>query len=355
MVSRRSAAALVGFALALSAAVSIGNARAAPDARVAVLFAAGERPPATFVEALRIQLARLAAVDVGPPLAETALPARVAEAGRVLEARGATLAVWLEATPPEGGAPAGRALYLVGRRAGRALIDVAASPAEGDPESSRALALKTRAVLLTVLGAAEDDGLARALAPPSAPAPADEEQTAAALAPVVLVVEAAGIVHTRAGSSDARGGGAFALGAALRAKPAQGELVATLAAVNGVDVIDPRGTLAASEIDVGFGVRALYRAEYLALGLELAVDLRVARTRGESPVGKVGDETRVVPRLYVAPDLRLVVAPLLSVRAAAGVEVGLVRQRWLVNDEALLDFGTVGGFGVLGLHTELPP
>jgi hypothetical protein len=58
--------------------------------------------------------------------------------------------------------------------------------------------------------------------------------------------------------------------------------------------------------------------------------------------------------LAFGPDVRAMLAPWLGVRLAAGAEIALVRQRFALNSEPVLDLGPGRGFVETALTAVVP-
>lgn len=106
----------------------------------------GDKSQAGFLSALRIQLGSAYSVRVSATPAPERLPERLALATELMESEHAFAAVWIEDAGLTPERPRSAVLYVVGRRAGRALLEVVHSPPPqaGPPHApgARGLALE---------------------------------------------------------------------------------------------------------------------------------------------------------------------------------------------------------------------
>jgi hypothetical protein len=321
-----------------------GKTRVGGEVTVVVLEQAGQEPRRAFVQALRIQLADLAAVVEGGRVAEGTLAARVEEAAAAVAQAGGTFALWLDQA---GGGDF--VLHVVGRRAGRAIVEIVRMPAAADgPETDRALAIKARDVIEEILApaatAAPDAAvaLARALRPSAPPA-------RAALAYTVEV----GAVGA-GGPSRPRGG--LALAAALRLDGAAGmtfELHGAARFVSDITAADERGAITVGEQSAAIGIRLL-AAGRVGVGGAVELGARWLHAEGTTSAGTTGTTSNAVPTVAAGPALRLPLRPGVELRAAVVAEVALWRQRFALNGEPFLDLGRVRPLGTASLLVVFP-
>ena len=117
---------------------------AAQVADVVLVLDAESKVSAGFVSALQIELGDAYRVNVSPRAVPAALPARIALATELMESERALAAVWIEDGAPQ---PRSALLYVVGRRAGRALLEVVQAPDTGGLDLPRMLSIKLAELL----------------------------------------------------------------------------------------------------------------------------------------------------------------------------------------------------------------
>jgi hypothetical protein len=111
------------------------------------------------------------------------------------------------------------------------------------------------------------------------------------------------------------------------------------------------GSVEIHEIAFSGAARVLWtgRRAPVALGGFAHFGARVLSAEGITPLGASGGADRVVPFVTAGPEVRLMLAPWLRLRAAVGAEIALSRQRFAVNGEPLLDLGPARGVAEVGL------
>jgi hypothetical protein len=117
---------------------------AAKGVDVVLVLDADSKVSAGFLSALQIELGDAYRVDVAPRTVPAALPARIALATELVESERALATVWIEDGSPQ---PRSALLYVVGRRAGRALLEVVQAPDTGDLDLPRMLSIKLAELL----------------------------------------------------------------------------------------------------------------------------------------------------------------------------------------------------------------
>lgn len=325
-------------ALAIVLSLAIFETTAGADVTVIVLQQMGQEPRPTFVQALRIQLADMAAVIEGGGVPEGALAVQVEQAAAAVARAGATFALWLEEA---GGGDF--VVHVVGRRAGRAIVEIVRMPAAADgPETERALAIKARDVIEEILAPAAPDDPVRALRPARAPV----RPAAALLYSVEVGIVGAG------GASDLQGG--LIVAAALRTGgPVAGELYAVARFVAGIADSDERGQITVGEQSGAVGIRVL-GAGRLRVGGAAELGARWLHAQGTTSQGTMGATSAVVPTVSAGPELRLHLRSGVELRTAVAAEVALWRQRFALNDEPVLDLGRFRALGTVSLLVVFP-
>src|SRR6478609_1416072 len=125
----RRALAVWWLALLCGFAVLCRARSASAEARVLVLSPVEEAPRPTLVEALRLHLRGTARVELSRALLPAVpAPSRVALAAELVRSQNVDFALWLESVAL-GDETRLFALYVVGARAGRAVVEVARLPA----------------------------------------------------------------------------------------------------------------------------------------------------------------------------------------------------------------------------------
>lgn len=325
-----------GFAGLVFATVVLLEATAAADVRVLVFTPEGEPSRPMFTEALRIQLADIATVVDGGALPSGSLADRVDHAAAAVAATGGTFALWLE----EGGA-GDFVLHVVGRRAGRAVVEIVRMPpAVEGPETDRALAIKARDVIEGILAPAADEDPVRALRPGR---PAARGRLAYGLE--------VGIVAT-GGATDAQGG--FGIGAAVRfGSHVDLELYAAARFMSEVGTAAAAGDVDLAEQDLAAGLRVLGPGR-VRLGGTIEAGARWLHAEGTTDGGAMGTASELVPVLSAGPEARLRLRPGVELRAGLAAELAARRQRFALNDVPVLDVGRWRAVGTLALVVTWP-
>lgn len=120
------------------------EAQEAQGAQVVLVLDADSNVSAGFLSALQIELGDAYRVNVAPRTVPAALPARIALATELVESERALATVWIEDGSPQ---PRSALLYVVGRRAGRALLEVVQAPDTGELDLPRMLSIKLAELL----------------------------------------------------------------------------------------------------------------------------------------------------------------------------------------------------------------
>jgi hypothetical protein len=340
---------LIGW-LALLSLLLCSSAQAQEQARVLVLGVAPAQPSAGLVESLRIQLGHLGVVEAGPMLVGPTLEQRQQEAEQLRVSRRATLAVWVEQEALASGVlEPGLVLHMVGGATppGGRRLSVPPGPA-----ADRALALLVREALPSATTSTSSASAGTARAP--AQGEGQEPDVASVGPPWAFMVDAGATFAAGSGTADPQAGFALALGARWRVDRWLGELYlgAHFMSVLSVDGAD--GQLRAREFPVLGGVCLLYGSEYVAIGGMVEPGLRLVEINAQSPRGATGTSFRAVPTVLLAPELRVLTSPWVQLRAAPGVELPLLRQRFAINGTPVLDLGPARAVAQLSVVGSLP-
>lgn len=132
-------------------------------------------------------------------------------------------------------------------------------------------------------------------------------------------------------------------GLALRRGRLRGELVANAWWASTVEKENASGFARVRELGVAAWARALFAHHGFGLGAGLAVGLRRAAADGHTPANTRGSDVVWIPTLGAELEARRRLWGPLEARAWAGVELAVLRQRFLVNNLEIIDLGRVRG------------
>lgn len=310
-----------------------------------VLSPVEEGPRPTLVEALRLQLRGTARVTLSAAVFP-ALPAsgRVTLATELVALEHVDFAIWLESVGLGDGTHL-FALYVVGGKSGRAVLEVVRLPAESDsPDVDRTLALKASEIVeaalspTVLLSAQQQQNVARRPRSEPRPLAIDEPRFA------------------------------FELGGALHAAPKRGTQVALALGLSWLVALRPLeldarvlGQLASdavsaaphrhvqlSESFVGAGL-GLRTTGMVQLGLKGGAGVLLLAAEGFSEETRTGAARVAVPSLSLGPELRIKLGRRVRFGAELGGEWMAVRQRFKVDGVTVADFGRFRGNAQLTL------
>ena len=314
------------------------------EARLLVLAPEERAPRPSLVEALRLHLRGTARVSVSAQAFPNGSAAsRVALATALVQAEGAEFAVWLESAALGDGSTL-FALYVVGGRPGRAVVEVVRLPAESDgPDVDRTLALKTSEIIEAALAPA-----AVLAAPATRPAPV--HLAAAPPAPAVrrLGLELSGALRSVTSVDDAEVG--LGLGASVVAVPSplafDVRLAAFLLSESVVSGAGRRVRVSETDFQLGVGLRS---SGTVQLGARLDADLRLLQAVGFVATNQTGDALVLVPSIAAGPELRLELGSRMAFSAHVSAEWMVVRQTFVVGGAETADLGRLRGNAQLSL------
>jgi len=143
-------------------------------------------------------------------------------------------------------------------------------------------------------------------------------------------------------------------GMAVAAGDARLEALAVARWVTPIDVTSAGREVVLDEVAAGVGVRGSLRWGRFGAGIELEPGVRFIDARGRSPDGRTGSLFRVVPVARGGLSARAVLAPRIELRVFAGVEVALIRQRFSVLGERVVDLGRARGVCDISLVVSAP-
>lgn len=336
----RRALAVWWLALLAGLVVIGGSRRALAEARVLVLSPVEERPRPTLIEALRLHLRGTARVELSRALLPAVpAPSRVALAAELVRSQGVDFALWLESVAL-GNETRFFALYVVGARDGRAVLEVARLPAQVDsPDVDRTLALKASEIIEVSL--AGSSPLSNRPAPTAtelpAPAPSKSPEPLAPEAPRHVALELGGILSGASLQSTQSG---LALGASWLFATAPLEMDVRLFGQLWTDTVATRPGLrvhvADTFVGAGFGARSTGTVQ---LGMQLALGSHLLRAEGFAAGASTGTATLGLPSLSFGPELRLRLGRRISFGAGAYAEWMAIRQSFDVGGVPVEDWG----------------
>jgi hypothetical protein len=309
------------------------------EARLLVLSPEEQAPRPTLVEALRLHLRGTARVEPSSAAFPAAMAARrVAVATGIVNGEHADFAIWLESVALGDGTTL-FALYVVGSRAGRAIVEVVRLPAEIDgPDIDRALALKASEIVEAALVApiiGPTPALQRTASPPALPEPPR------------WGFELSGALRGASSATDSEAGFGLGVSHLLALRPL--ELDARLSALLLSDsVVNAERRVRLSETDAAFGL-GLRSTGIVQLGARLELDARVLRAHGFADQEETGSALVLVPAVGLGPELRLRLGRHMSFSAQIGAEWMLVQQSFVVDGISMADLGRIRGNAQLSL------
>ncbi len=323
--------------------------------RVLFLTSESTPEPERFVELLGIQLSRIATVEVGPAIIDGHLSEKVEMAVDEVDAREATVAVWIERGDKRKGKRIEFVLHIVGRRQGRLMVEVFRLPAREGPDLDRTLALKVGEVLDKMLVPLEPepsvtwvDPTATERLPPVEPKPKLEPPGLRFLAEVG-VRGSAGL-----DAPEAAAGVYLAVGVRRPVADFIGEVYVSGGIDSGANTVVPEGTVDTDEIVAAVGARLLSPIGRLHLGAQLEVGLRFITADGVTPRGREGSESVLLPVVLGSLEARWLLRSSFVLRAAAGVEYSPDRLSLTVNSEPVVDLGRVRPVAQLAVVFLIP-
>ena len=281
------------------------------------------------------------------------LKERLEAVGKPLAERHAQVGVWVERVEATGESPE-FLVYVVTPRQGRVLVEVVRLPGPESPETERALALKVREVIDSVMLPGAGPELAAPLRV-ERPAPPVASARPSASTRWAAVMEA-GFTGESAGNAayDPQIGAALGVGARARRAHWAGEVLLTAGWSNGAHSERGRARVETDELELGLALRALHASESLAAGVDAALGARGVRADGTAADGRTGRSTKIVPTLRLGPEVRVILSQNVALRAAGGLDYALVHQSFSVAGEVVSDLGRVRGAGWVGLVAALP-
>ena len=290
------------------------------QARVLVLSPVEESPRPTLVEALRLHLRGTARVEVSAALFP-AVPAasRVTLATELVGSQHFDFAIWLESVALGDGTRL-FALYVVGGKQGRAVLEVVRLPAEADtPDVDRTLALKASEVVEAALANASELAAAPRNARPLSLVPAHAELVNARR----LGLELGGALRGQSHSETQVG---LDVGVSLLAGTDPVEMDARLVGQFLTDMLvtSPHRHVRVAETFIGAGLGARSTGT-IQVGAKLGLGVRLLRAEGFSEDVRTGSALLAVPSLSLGPELRLRLSPRISFGAEVAGEWMAIR------------------------------
>ena len=305
---------------------------AAQVADVVLVLDAESKVSAGFVSALQIELGDAYRVYVAPRAVPTSLPARIALATELVETERALATCWIEDGSPQ---PRSALLYVVGRRAGRALLEVVQAPDTGELDLPRMLSIKL-AELLSQLRS----GTSHPLAPPPAPRlqpPAAEPEAASQR------VWGALFLGPRFDVGLGTGWSRFGMGAALSPELSFGRL--RLALGLGIDWYPSlRVRSNSSEVSLSEATPRVFAGvgwftNGVAFAFQAGPTWSFMSVRGRTPMGLEQGDTLDTLGVSFALSAERSFVPTLSLGARIELHMAERRLHFDVNQEPVLDRG----------------
>jgi len=314
-----------------------------------------ERPPARaeLRSTLQIQLIGVAELGVRSDEAgDDTTVARIARGGALARAEGALAVVWVDPPLSRSDGATDVVLYIVGERAGRALVEVVHVPGSAGPELDRSLALKVREVVSDMLRAQANAPTEALLVKPkpARPKPAPPEPAAEGGGPSAAPTRWGLALY--AGPRLSLQPGPVRLGLGVGGGPMLARAHYMLSATLALDVF-PEVTARAAQREVR------YYELLPKLQLELAWSFGVVRAGAHAGVGMsaiqatgstfaeaLGRELEHTESvrlwlLQVGLDVELPIASALALRARAELQALARRQYLAVDRDVLVDLGRV--------------
>jgi hypothetical protein len=304
-------------------------------------------------EALVIQLA-----DSGPEVHTRALSRgddAEAQARSLLRAGAGRMVIW--SLRVNGGAHDLRCVFQHGQA-----VDSTTTRLQGawGPALERTIALKVRELLDEQARAAPDPEKAPSNRPDPAPAPAARRLPPAqpALPPApspqpAMVISPLVELGVRGMTASGNGGAQAALGVAAGAAIAKGanraELWLGVLWLSPLQATTMAGHVSTDEWKPELSVHALRRVDPSWLGGYLSFALRVVGAEGTTAAGEGGDRTQTVPALGAGAEGRLRLTGALWARCALGAELALKAQSFAVDQQTVLELGTLRAQAELSL------
>lgn len=355
----------------LPALVALTSLTLAPDGKpsVAVLSADRASLSTAFVESMRIQLTSMASVDAGPALSGRTQREKADQAHLYLMKTGATIAVWEERRIDPLTGRAEIVVHAVTRESPSDAVEVARVATSGAPEDDRVLALKVGELLFQVLSVAKsEEELAAALEsrrlatppakvpPPPPPPPPAPKRRPARLEPARTraFAEAGGGLRVDSRFASPRVGGKLLVGVGLQRQAWRLELAAGARRLTDLQLRADNGWLTLRETNVGAGLRGLWSANALSLGLGVTFSADYLAAAATSLDGRQGAAQKLGFCWGIGPEGRLRIAPQLEMRALIALETALYEQRFAIEATPVERHDASRGTAELSLSFSVP-
>jgi hypothetical protein len=334
---------------ALTAALLLSARASATASPVRILLLENESSGRALEEALRIQLASRAELVIERMAVSESTSERVRSARERLSARGARLALWMDEQASTGDTREA-VVYYVTVRGDRALLEIVRVNARASEELYRAVAVKS----VEVFQALESyDGDIRASF--LSPLPDQNQAAGEKPSPVVhALVELGAYGASGTGNASAQVGAQAGAGVGVRTEHFAGDGVAQARVPTFLVAEGPAGELRARELGFAFEARARWVSGTIAVGATVEAGARALLVDGRTVAGTEGQTVRLIPYLGVGPELQFAVWRSLSLRGAVALEMSLIRQRFSLNGETILDVGRARVVAELGIAASLP-
>jgi hypothetical protein len=307
-----------------------------------------------LVAALRIQLLGSWRLQVRDAPAAVSVAARVRQASELAQSAAAFAVVWADASDPtpEGGREA--TAYVVGRREGRAVVQLVQVPGGRGPDLERSLALKIGEVLAELAQApteAASGGMLQPVAaqPPTQPVPPQAHEAAALSRPseLGLLLRAGARVALSTAEGVARSGVGADAGPSLHWSQLLAAVTAGLVWYPRASYEHDANAVSLSELGARLLVSGQWRQGALGMGVHGGLSWSQLQARGRSAEGREGNADASSWSTAIGVEVEYALAANISLAASGDVRLMATRQRFEVNERGIVDLGRVQlGFGL---------
>jgi hypothetical protein len=293
------------------------------------------RPSPGLISALHIQLTGVARLDVRQDIVNTGISARIQAASGLARSDDVLVVTWTEPAVELAGGGREAVLYVVGRKQGRALLEVVRVPGGEGPDVERSLALKLREVIDEVrhnrARATTVDVTLEPVQSGTPASPAGRWGEAAAVAAALTPLD---------GRDSGQWGGRMSGGAALRAGPFRLSGLLQMGVFPLVEIEREAAVVRFYELAPGLLVRAQFDHRPWWFGLRGGPQLSVvdAEARAE---GSEGEASEVLASFLVGAEVELTIGGGVGIAAAIDLEGRFTRQFFTVAGERVMDLGRV--------------
>lgn len=325
------------------------SARARADSNVVLLLEDPAQPRPRLAAALRIQLNAVAEVRIQRWSTTPALPERMREAHALAAGEAYAAVVWVEAGKESASHEA--VLYVAGRRAGRALLELVRVPLDRSLDLERVLALKLSELLADLRVQRPAAELLETPVPPRpSPSPSSPRPATAPPPRAAEPAPAASILPSAELALGPRLSGLLSssltrIGLGARLTPQLCEDAWCLGLGLGLDGFPTvqrtfRGSLLNThELSPHARVELSWRMRALAISAHTGAALALISVRGSTPANNSGTRNVKTWSWLVGLGVAHELTKALAVRANVDVVLHATRQRFEINGAEALDLG----------------